>query len=119
MKWTPDGRPWQRCAKLTGPLSLHGPGNHSGCETALSNPEDMAPRPWPVLNRYSYLSAIIGSTRVALRAGRNDAQKATIASSHPTAMNVIGSVELTPNRTLDITRVRANAPTAPAMTPIR
>ena len=45
---------------------------------------------------YSLRSAIIGSTRVALRAGMKQASSATAESTSATAANVTGSVAVTP-----------------------
>jgi Tol biopolymer transport system component len=47
---------------------------------------------------HSYRRAIIGSTFVARRAGIQQAASATSVSNNATAMNVSGSVALTPNR---------------------
>lgn len=45
---------------------------------------------------YSYLRAIIGSMRVARRAGTRQAAKATSESSSAMPANTLGSVALTP-----------------------
>src|SRR5262245_53397928 len=46
---------------------------------------------------YSYLSATIGSTLAARRAGIQHASSATVASNNGTAANVRGSIAFTPN----------------------
>ena len=45
---------------------------------------------------YSALSAIIGSTRLARRAGIQQARSATVASRKVTPINVVGSIASTP-----------------------
>jgi len=66
---------------------------------------------------HSYLSAIIGSTRSARRAGMKLAAKATPVSSSAIATKVTGSVALTPYNRLVITRVTINAANNPIRTP--
>src|SRR6185503_14250410 len=66
----------------------------------------------------SYRSASIGSTFVARRAGTKLAARATPVSNTETATKVSGSVALTPNNNVDITRVTAIAPATPTATPI-
>src|SRR6185369_17627763 len=66
---------------------------------------------------YSYLSAIIGSTFAALRAGIRHATSATPANSSGTATNVNGSEAFTPNNNELIKRVNANDATRPIPTP--
>src|SRR6185503_5069394 len=66
---------------------------------------------------YSYLSATIGSTFAARRAGIQHASKATTASSKGTAANVNGSTALTPNSNEVIKRVSANDAAKPIATP--
>lgn len=56
---------------------------------------------------YSYLSAISGSTFVALRAGIKQAINATLNRTSGTAANVTRSVGVTWNNRCDITRVIA------------
>src|ERR1700752_3502909 len=68
------------------------------------------------VSRYSTLSATIGLTRVARRAGKYDAAIATTANAVATAANVIGSCGSIPNN-IDC-RYLAPAiapPTPPAM----
>src|SRR5438477_6164052 len=72
-----------------------------------------------VLVRHSYLSATIGSTLVALRAGTKQAPRATPVSRSAVATYVIVSVAVTPNKKVDNKRVNANAPPSPITTPIR
>src|SRR5690349_2051396 len=65
---------------------------------------------------YSCLSAIIGSTRVARKAGTKQAPRATPDKSTGIPMNVRGSVALVPNNKLVISRVAANEPANPTTT---
>src|SRR4029453_231949 len=62
-------------------------------------------------------SATFGSTRLARRAGTNDATMATAKRSAGTPANVIGSVALTPTRKELTTRLRATAPARPSPIP--
>src|SRR5205814_6888450 len=66
---------------------------------------------------YSYLSAIIGSTFVALRAGTKQAPRATPARIIEITKKVVESVALTPNNKLDIKRVVSHAPPRPIASP--
>src|SRR5438876_1113001 len=66
---------------------------------------------------HSYLRATIGSTCAARRAGSQQASRATPANTAATPAKVSGSVALTPNSRLVITRVSINAPATPASTP--
>jgi hypothetical protein len=59
----------------------------------------------------------MGSTRVARRAGSQQAASATRPSSSATATNVHGSVAPTPKSTEVNTRVSASAPARPSATP--
>jgi hypothetical protein len=59
--------------------------------------------------RHSTLTAAIGSTLVARRAGIQQASSATTMSVTVTTTSVIGSVALTPNNRLFIRRVSTNA----------
>src|SRR5262245_9820842 len=61
----------------------------------------------------SHVSEVIGSTRVARRAGMKHASNATPASNNDKAANVIGSVASTPNNRDSISRVKASAPANP------
>src|SRR5947209_7951715 len=62
---------------------------------------------------YSYLMASIGSTRVARRAGTNEANSATAGKNTATARKVSGSTVLTPNNKFARKRVNMNAPIKP------
>src|SRR4029450_5419497 len=85
------------------------------------------PQPWnpnprprtldPKTRIYSYLSATIGSTFAARRAGTKQAARATPANTTETATNVIGSVAVTLTSRLDIKRVRPTAATTPTPIP--
>src|SRR3954470_24828136 len=66
---------------------------------------------------YSVLSASIGSTRVALRAGRYDAARAMKASNTAVPMYTTGSSALTPNINDANKRVESAATIAPATRP--
>src|SRR5436189_5160974 len=66
--------------------------------------------------RHSYLSASIGSTRAARRAGNQHASEATAIRSDEFAINVAGSVGLMPTSRPLNKRVRAAAPTRPMAT---
>src|SRR5262249_39045850 len=66
---------------------------------------------------YSYLRATTGSTHAALRAGTTLAIKATIARTADMGKKVKASVELTPYKTLESSRVAANDPDSPRITP--
>ena len=66
---------------------------------------------------HSCLSAMIGSTFVALLAGIQQASNATEISNRETRMNVGGSVVLTPNSSCFMTRVSASDPPRPKTTP--
>src|SRR5262245_19144122 len=68
---------------------------------------------------YSHLSATIGSTFVARRAGIQQASSATTVSSSAITMNVNGSVALTPNSNVFINRVSAYDAVSPIATPTR
>src|SRR2546423_15305357 len=63
---------------------------------------------------YSALKAIIGSTRVALRAGTQAAMNATAETRRTIPANVPGSDAPTPKRRLLSIRVAANAPATPS-----
>ena len=67
---------------------------------------------------YSYLSAIIGSTLVARRAGTRQATSATLLNKIAVAANVSGSVAVIPYRKLANSLVNPNAPPIPITTPI-
>src|SRR5277367_2806824 len=62
---------------------------------------------------YSSRSAVIGSTRVALRAGIHTASRATALSSNGVTMNATGSHALIPKRKLARKRVSQNAAPIP------
>jgi glutamate/tyrosine decarboxylase-like PLP-dependent enzyme len=68
-------------------------------------------------SRYSVRNATSGSTRVARRAGIQQAAAATASSATPTSVNVIGSVAPTPNSRLWSDRLNANAPARPSARP--
>src|SRR5216684_2509156 len=68
---------------------------------------------------YSYRKATKGSTKVARRAGKNDAATATSVRISATPPNVRGSYALTPYRKLLNRRVSANAARIPTPTPAR
>src|SRR5262249_35204457 len=70
------------------------------------------------LDNHSYRMAASGSTFVARRAGIQQASKPTPANSGGAAMNVSGSVSLTPNNKLAINRVSANEIVNPTPTPV-
>jgi hypothetical protein len=61
-------------------------------------------------------NAVSGSTFVARRAGIQQASSATLISNKVMTAKVSGSVALTPNNRLFITRVNAKAPTEPSTT---
>src|ERR1041384_1231412 len=67
---------------------------------------------------YSYLNATSGSTRVARRAGIEQAKNAAQSATSNTIMYVAGSDAETPNNSDDIQRVSANAPAKPIAAPI-
>src|SRR5205823_9824616 len=73
---------------------------------------------WEFVIRHSYLSASIGSTRAARRAGNQHASEATAIRSDEFAINVAGSVGLMPKSRPLNKRVSAIAPTSPMATPI-
>src|ERR1700694_264480 len=66
---------------------------------------------------HSFLSAMSGSTFVARRAGMLQAVSATTVSSAETNTNVSGSLGVTPNSKLRITRGMARAPAKPKTIP--
>src|SRR5882762_6102505 len=66
---------------------------------------------------HSALSAIIGSTRAARRAGSQHATSATASNSTATVTKVNGSCGLTPTSSRRTTRVSAGASNSPAPTP--
>src|SRR5262249_27016382 len=66
---------------------------------------------------YSHRSAIMESTFIARRAGRQQASSATPLSNNAMAVKVSGSVGLTPNSSCDRTRVSAKLATKPIPTP--
>src|SRR5439155_24578768 len=66
---------------------------------------------------HSVRRATIGSTCAARRAGSQHASRATPANTAATPAKVSGSVAVTPNRRLVITRVSISAPATPASTP--
>src|SRR5215831_1164181 len=68
---------------------------------------------------HSYLKASIGSTFVALSAGDRQATSATSVSNAAIVTNVNGSLAVTPNSRLAISRVNRNAATLPSATPAR
>src|SRR5439155_7785842 len=67
---------------------------------------------------HSYLSASIGSTLAARRAGSQHARSATETRSSETTVKVSKSVWLTPNSRLERILVAARAPTNPKTTPM-
>jgi len=67
---------------------------------------------------YSFLSAIIGSSRVARRTGIHEATTATSRRPPAAAAKVGGSPGVTPNNSPLSTRVAATAPAVPAAMPI-
>src|SRR5262249_47985933 len=69
------------------------------------------------ITTHSYLSATIGSTREDLRAGMKHATRATPSNINATKTNVRGSVALTPNNKLSISRVNPYADNTPTDTP--
>src|SRR5262245_52995361 len=66
---------------------------------------------------YSHLSATIGSTFAARRAGIQQAASATPASNNAINANVVGSVAGVSNSMVDISRVSAQAAATPITTP--
>src|SRR6266850_700731 len=66
---------------------------------------------------YSYRSETIGSTRIARRAGIQQARQPTIRISAAPAENVHGSLDFTPYNSLAITRTAPSAPAAPSAAP--
>src|SRR5512146_157855 len=69
--------------------------------------------------RYSYLSATMGSTFVARRAGIKLASSADATSTAATTINVHGSRGLTPKSSPASNRVAATLASRPAATPAR
>src|SRR5262245_62606595 len=67
---------------------------------------------------YSHLSATIGSTLVARRAGIQHASAATNINNSVMTTKVIGSTALTPNSIFDINRVSENEEASPSETPL-
>src|SRR5215471_12095462 len=66
---------------------------------------------------HSYLSATMGSTFVALRAGLYTAKAATAASKPIAPTSVVGSAGLRPKSWLEIRRPAASAMGSPKVTP--
>src|SRR5262249_44526324 len=64
-------------------------------------------------------SATIGSTFAALRAGTKQANNPTTVKHNPTVTNVAGSVVLTSNNRVAISRVKTSAPPKPTVSPTR
>src|SRR6185437_12801404 len=83
----------------------------------ITHPLQRAQRGHP--NPHSYLSATIGSTLVARRAGRKLASSAAATSTTATVAKVNGSRGLTPNSIPDSRRVAAKLAKRPAATPAR
>src|SRR5262249_39311030 len=69
-------------------------------------------------NARHYLSACIGETRAARLAGMKHAANVTIPSTSGTTANVAGSVDDTPNRRLDISRVTPIDAARPTIVPV-
>src|SRR6185437_4334046 len=69
-------------------------------------------------HRHSWRSAVRGSTRVARRAGMQQARKAAAKRRIATATKEMGSVGLTSKRKLLIKRVRAKEPASPTAMPM-
>src|SRR6266487_2726313 len=72
----------------------------------------------PALKGHSYLSATIGSTFIARRAGTRLATIETPINNTEIATNVSGSVALTPKSRVAMNFVRKNEATTPIATPI-
>src|SRR5690242_14060274 len=62
--------------------------------------------------------AVIGSTRAARRAGKNDATAPAAINESATTTNVTGSPGCTPYRTLASERLSADAPVRPNASPV-
>jgi hypothetical protein len=90
-------------------------GSHHDVGAVLTCPDPLgAPYVWT----HSYRSATRGSTRVARRAGIQQASSAITASKIPTAPKVTGSFGLTPTKRFAMARVPASASSRPIPRPM-
>src|SRR5215510_13587776 len=96
---------------------LRGPVSRKGAKSQRAFPEHSNAN--GCTGAHSYLKASIGSTLVALRAGAKQATRATSVSSAAIVTNVNGSLAVTPNSRLAISRVSRNAARLPSATPAR